>query len=80
MEIGLYSIPGSPPLMREGPEELKHRGFDPRITPAYAGRTKIKLPKLGWIRDHPRLCGKDLNASFLRFKLAGSPPLMREGL
>ena len=66
--------------MREGhygiPYTLNYQG----ITPAYAGRTWCKLERSCRNGDHPRLCGKDAINLFEREMIAGSPPLMREGL
>ena len=30
-----------------------------RITPAYAGKSYTVLRLLGWLRDHPRVCGEE---------------------
>ena len=51
-----------------------------RITPACAGRTLILRYFCHFLRDHPRVCGKnvDLNLSLL-FR-EGSPPRVREEL
>ena len=52
---------GSPPLMREGLTVCPAWYTATGITPAYAGRTQLKLEGMGASWDHPRLCGKDFN-------------------
>ncbi len=51
---------GSPPRMRERPLSKSALNVSPRITPAYAGKTKIVKLFTAIIQDHPRVCGKDL--------------------
>ena len=49
---------GSPPPMRGKacvPEAITAA---PRITPAYAGKSLLRLRRPQWIWDHPRLCGE----------------------
>ena len=49
-----------------------------RITPAYAGKTRLSEDEKNGTKDHPRVCGKD-NAHRSAFqRRAGSPPRMRE--
>ena len=50
---------GSPPRMRERPVETIIIIAATRITPAYAGKTGIRLLLGRCDRDHPRVCGKD---------------------
>ena len=50
------------------------------ITPAYAGKTEKKRPKLHGSKDHPRVCGKDPTDAKTQLNVAGSPPRMRERL
>ena len=69
---------GSPPLARERPTFNQCGRFEPRITPACAGKTFILHTAAATGQDHPRLRGKD----FLTYPritcCAGSPPLARE--
>ena len=51
-----------------------------RITPAYAGKTEDMTMCMRFLRDHPRICGKDLIIMVLNKDLQGSPPHMRERL
>ena len=51
---------GSPPLMREGHTNKLMVVGNTGITPAYAGRTGKLFLQCLKVRDHPRLCGKDL--------------------
>ena len=69
---------GSPPRMRERLLLVLSFFSSPRITPAYAGKT-CNLHKGGsGIRDHPRVCGKDLRIRMPSHVHEGSPPRMRE--
>ena len=48
-----------------------------RITPAYAGKSKI-MPRFKYsIEDHPRLCGEKFTARNRFQDTTGSPPPMR---
>ena len=49
----------------------------PRITPAYAGKSRNMLNhfRLDW--DHPRLCGEKFLCGFFDVSAQGSPPPMR---
>ena len=48
-----------------------------RITPAYAGKRRVKIPIAKCPQDHPRLCGEK-SIRFSGIALAvGSPPPMR---
>ncbi len=76
----MVSIPGSPPLMREGLENNGDTAVGAGITPAHAGRTLLVLLIIESFQDHPRSCGKDINFSIDCQPVIGSPPLMREGL
>ena len=68
---------GSPPLTR-GPRVngLGRRSFL-RITPAYAGTTRLSTVYDFIHKDHPRLRGDHLNAIQGKDSIAGSPPLTR---
>ncbi len=75
----LFRASGSPPLMREGQDDILTIPEDVGITPAYAGRTEMGWLFLPGMRDHPRLCGKDPSTILTALDNSGSPPLMREG-
>ena len=49
----------------------------PRITPAYAGKSKIIKSVAICIGDHPRLCGEKAPKFSNKSKNRGSPPPMR---
>ena len=50
---------------------------DARITPAYAGKSRLrsKVERNNW--DHPRLCGEKVRKIILIRCQTGSPPPMR---
>src|SRR5690625_7024578 len=50
------------------------------ITPAYAGKTHAIFSSNDLIRDHPRVCGKDIIFIGYDDSVTGSPPRMRERL
>ena len=74
---GFCSLKGSPPPMRgKALLSLIHFIFF-RITPAYAGKRRVKIPIAKCPQDHPRLCGeKYFSFSVLQY-VPGSPPPMR---
>ena len=49
---------GSPPHVRERPDSLLNGFMHQGITPACAGKTKIKTSQRHRDWDHPRMCGK----------------------
>ena len=49
-----------------------------RITPACAGKTLLIFNWVRWSRDHPRVCGKDIDGMFDQRFISGSPPRVRE--
>ena len=49
---------GSSPRMRGAPRQIGRLYGNGGIIPAYAGSTLIKTNRLGFIRDHPRVCGE----------------------
>ena len=51
--------------------------FNPRITPAYAGKRPAKPMRHSLRRDHPRLCGEKLSGTWSTTSAVGSPPPMR---
>ena len=48
-----------------------------RITPAYAGKSKISYLLQPDAEDHPRLCGEKLVLRWAALSQPGSPPPMR---
>ena len=68
---------GSPPRMRG---KLKNSGANIesiRITPAHAGKTKVKRGTIDRYGDHPRACGENNLLNWVKSLLSGSPPRMR---
>ena len=68
---------GSPPLARGIRSNICQSIFRDGITPARAGNTRIKIPTLGWVRDHPRSRGEYRSTPDYRITGGGSPPLAR---
>ena len=56
---------------------IKYSDVIHRITPAYAGKSRLTAQALQAEQDHPRLCGEKFSPSVLRDYSAGSPPPMR---
>ena len=48
-----------------------------RITPAYAGKSRVSVQYETCHRDHPRLCGEKDRSYMQVSSGAGSPPPMR---
>ena len=71
---------GSPPHVRERPDSLLNGFMHQGITPACAGKTKIKTSQRHRDWDHPRMCGKDCLISSISSAETGSPPHVRERL
>ena len=69
---------GSPPRMRERRAVKNLFVCNSGITPAYAGKTRLKARKAKGIWDHPRVCGKDTRLINPFVHDRGSPPRMRE--
>ncbi len=69
---------GSPPLVRERLSMYSLAETPAGITPACAGTTLLLLNENDSSRDHPRLCGNDLNDGSRKGGEQGSPPLVRE--
>ena len=63
--------------MRGKPGQLKPRRGDPRLIPAYAGKTC--RPRAEWwtVWAHPRVCGENLPKALPMISAAGSSPRMR---
>ena len=70
-------VVGSPPPMRGKASSTGRPGVTFRITPAYAGKSKIFVINEagGW--DHPRLCGEKSSSCMTAPLMSGSPPPMR---
>ena len=70
-------VTGSPPRMRgkgqEKPAVLQY----PRITPAHAGKSGVRLWHPERNGDHPRACGEKYSNGEKGSKSKGSPPRMR---
>ena len=49
----------------------------PRITPAYAGKSRALYAEAKNYEDHPRLCGEKAKRQIVRILFTGSPPPMR---
>ena len=77
---GVLHIEGSPPRVREELRLAIRRIQRWGITPACAGRT-YRLPSHSAERkDHPRVCGKNVNSGHGYIPREGSPPRVREEL
>ena len=76
---GAKEIPkvGSPPLARGVQECMLEFCVSPRITPACAGSTTMRIKHLKLDKDHPRLRGEYLAFRTVSFLVTGSPPLAR---
>ena len=75
--IGLTTSNGSPPRMRGKRFFLPAAQTGKRITPAYAGKTRlqrrINMPN----EDHPRRCGENVYLRLYYRRYVGSPPQVR---
>ena len=49
---------GSPPRMRGKEQRFSYTQLQARITPAYAGKSRIRRACTDRHRDHPRMCGE----------------------
>ena len=75
-----YLWPGSPPHVRERPNQIRWINRELGITPACAGKTR-RLPRTSAVfEDHPRMCGKDPARPLGTTATWGSPPHVRERL
>ena len=63
--------------MRGKEAERSRKAAENGITPAYAGKSLVRIEFAMCFRDHPRLCGEKENAPNDEVKAAGSPPPMR---
>ena len=68
---------GSPPQVRGKPQTSPNPWSINRITPAGAGKTRIKILRGGQHQDHPRRCGENLVVLSSGFIPIGSPPQVR---
>ena len=68
---------GSPPPMRGKAYAEMQRRLEPRITPAYAGKSITERTIIIIFWDHPRLCGEKIGLSIFGGITPGSPPPMR---
>ena len=64
--------------MREKLAQLRYSQRQRRITPAYAGKTRLILILCNRLWDHPRVCGKNFCFNVASSQFIGSPPRMRE--
>ena len=69
---------GSPPRVREKLYGICKCLRRCRITPACAGKTAPIAKAWSKLRDHPRVCGKNLESVEFEEKNEGSPPRVRE--
>ena len=76
--VASESFLGSPPLVRERPEQFRRKAQKGRITPARAGKTNKEYAQIITEKDHPRSCGKDGCQLRSHRHGGGSPPLVRE--
>ena len=56
---------------------IERRGGTNGITPAYAGKSEWKLPKIKLPQDHPCVCGEKLETLRDHDPAVGSPLRMR---
>ena len=68
---------GSPPRMRGKALVLVLAIVNQRITPAYAGKSRLSARRPDAHRDHPRVCGEKSTTRAAGSILPGSPPRMR---
>ena len=68
---------GSPPRMRGKVNAYTVDVSGGGITPAYAGKSGVKLYYTEPVRDHPRVCGEKSGLFELHTPAEGSPPRMR---
>ena len=78
LSMSLKRDMGSPPRVREKLFPLLAASLYVRITPACAGKTFRPFSSNRLFRDHPRVCGKNLDTCEVVDTLTGSPPRVRE--
>ena len=72
-----YFFGGSPPRMRGKGQKGLIFVLQPRITPAYAGKSGLSSKNILQVKDHPRVCGEKVNIGRDNNAPRGSPPRMR---
>ena len=77
--MGCYKplIRGSPPRMRGKGSDDCSTGPATRITPAYAGKSTMRITTANCQRDHPRVCGEKTTTRSIHSRGTGSPPRVR---
>ena len=73
----ILPVDGSPPHARGRLEVGVHRLRDRRITPACAGKTRVRKTRKRILWDHPRMRGEDQTLRTPSPVTAGSPPHAR---
>ena len=68
---------GSPPRMRGKAWLQLYAIASARITPAYAGKSRIRAGRGAASGDHPRVCGEKTQSRPAFDNISGSPPRMR---
>ena len=68
---------GSPPRVRGTAIQRFRLLDDLRITPACAGNSRHRVPLIGGIGDHPRVCGEQPMMKPQMYCKKGSPPRVR---
>ena len=68
---------GSPPRVRGKAGGCRTAAASSGITPAYAGKSVIRISDGCLRRDHPRVCGEKAHLRKMSCLLLGSPPRMR---
>ena len=68
---------GSPPRVRGTADKFTSISPEPWITPACAGNRLSRRSYRMRSRDHPRVCGEQLNRAALNVIFIGSPPRVR---
>ena len=70
-------VSGSPPRVR-GKEDSRHGdGKEDGITPACAGKSRVRMAFFLVLRDHPRVCGEKSTTLPGGGRARGSPPRVR---
>ena len=75
--LGMVTVGGSPPHMRGKAGLQLHHQHQPRITPAYAGKSTLSKKAKQNRPDHPRICGEKCCCRGKKVPPLGSPPHMR---
>ena len=77
LNLGERVVLGSPPRVRGRVIVNNDRFANIGITPAYAGKRTPSGPRSSSARDHPRMCGEELQGIIGALQGLGSPPRMR---